>query len=262
MAGVEEAPARPSPRQEAQRALGDLLVVLRDTTRKKVSSEDSEDEFEGYQLVMKRSDGEPDDITDMSRWQPLEDYIRKTLKLPGADKFQIKLFTQVRIGATAEVSLNVRDDTTLSCFRRALLRKGAAELRNINCVELSIKEFKPLKLNKKTEPRTGKRAEKEQHTKDLATLTYGEGRGMQREGVWSDDCNEYMARHPKELRDFFKMRAAVAKVCASCHNYAALQVDASRARPVGPGAASVRSEPEAMPVPVHQQEVQEGEGHG
>ena len=227
---MAEAARPPSPRQEAQRALDELMVVLRDTTRKKVGSEDSDDEFEGYNLVMKRGDGEPDEITDMSRWQPLEDYIRKTLKLPGADKFQIKLFTRVRIGATAEVCLNVRDDTTLSCFRRALLRKGTTELRNIDCVELSIKEFKPLKLNKKTEPRTGKRAVTEKHTRDLATTIYGAGRGKQREGVWSDECNEYMACHPKELRDFFKMRAAVAKVCASRHRRAAHPADAPRAR--------------------------------
>ena len=189
-------------------------MVLRDTMRPKMVAEDSdEEEFEGYWLVMKSTESE--NVPDMYNWARLEKYIRTTLALPPASKFQIKLFTRLLIGDRGEVSLNIRDDISLITFRRSLKLRGAAELSKITAVELSVKEFKPLKLNKKKEPRTGAHAVGEKKTRDLATIIYGEGRGQQREGVWSDECNQYMAKHPKELRAFFKMRATVAKARAS-----------------------------------------------
>ena len=209
-------------------------MILEDHTREYKVGEEETEEKESITIMMKKDedDADDDDVLDMQKYDKLEAYVRKSLKL--RKKLPIKLICLVpydgnNIMCAPARSLRcvpladrvtdralscrrsvIKDQSSLKAFHRSVSGLGYMKLQTTPQLVLAVcpvaKDTGSLVPRAK---RGGKVAQYEADTRALREMLYGKGSGRGRQGKWEAEADEWMADHPSYLEGFVEMREVV-----------------------------------------------------
>lgn len=258
-----------SPRLVQKAAVDALSISLLDTFHgKEEPPEGGEPRWPiGTMLVMKKEADAEADVVDMSNWPLLDAHIREQFNLErDTTKMLLVLHVDVKLsGVTNPIHIKIDNASALYMFRRSFeVRMSLAEVLAIDTITMTVEQKAIQKLVKAAQPRKGKHATTEKKLRDLSVIIYGEdsAKKQQPEGEWGEECDLFMAKHPVRTHEPLTHpppMSCMHSVECPCSGPVALAEGAPRLLPRARGRAhgarhaELSHQPEALPLPLHQE---------